>query len=272
VVVAQAGKSFHSKKDPNSTNSYADQIDMRGVWIDKLLAAKYLLNRQIGIFTMDDNTDNFLNIDELREPLQQVFVSLMTNNVVDTVPFTLKDGSQAALEINYDVFATHVIDQPIVPFLSWGFGLPAGRAVQFQEKLASRFAHQMNDQSGAHDEDADLALAFSVSRYKTNSVVDPKAKSAVISGTKYVVDDTNVLASNAIDSLAISQVLDQLDPKKIAEILKAKQANQLTAPQDATATEKAAWAMSADTLNAYLNGVIKDSNFYIRLLNILPSA
>jgi hypothetical protein len=60
--------------------------------------------------------------------------------------------------------------------------------------------------------------------------------------------------------------------EKIAEILDAKLDGQLTTPTAATAEEQAVWAMSTDTLDAYLNQMIKPSKFYEQLLRVLPGA
>ena len=53
VVVGQFGKSFQSRKSSLSTNAYIDQIDVRGIWVDKVLAAKYIFNRKMDSYNFD---------------------------------------------------------------------------------------------------------------------------------------------------------------------------------------------------------------------------
>lgn len=273
VVVAETGKSFNSKKDPESTNHFADQIDMRGVWADKLMATKYLLNRQIGVFSLDDSVDNFLNIDVLRAPLSAVVHGVMTNNIVDNLEFRFADGHKQSFEVNYDLFDTQKINEPIHDGISKRMGLAVGRSTQLQEVIGRKFAVGMNDESGDHDEDKALSLAVMVKRYDVKQAIeaDTNVKIALIDGVKYVADETNAIAGEAVDGIIIAQVLEKLPYIKVAEIADARNSKK---PMPATVTpeEKAIWEMDFASLTGFLNGTIKSTAFYSRLLSILPTS
>lgn len=279
VVVGQAGKSLNSKKDPESKNSYANEIDLRGIWADKIMAADYLLTRKIGISSMDKNVDNFLNIDVLRQPVIDALTAVMTNNVVDAVTFTLADGSKGQLEISYDLFDSQLIDQHMYSGISRALGLHPERATQFQELLGSKVADNLDEQTGAHTEDIPVSLAMKVKRLTETSPVNVGSnKSAIVDGIKFVAESSNVLATEAIDNLFVSKVLDQVAPKNIQMMvdLKMKKQPMPELPADMPEADKnaikQAWKMKVETLQEYLDGTIKSSEFYARLLNVLPTS
>ena len=66
AIAAQGGKSFQSRKDPASDNHYADQIDVRGIYIDKLLAIHYLTVRELGNQIFDNYTENLIHFGPLQ--------------------------------------------------------------------------------------------------------------------------------------------------------------------------------------------------------------
>ncbi len=285
-VVAQGGKMLNSKKDPDSTNSYADQIDVRGIWLDKVMAIRQLTNRQVGILSMDEHSDTFLNMKELRSGILDAVQGLMTNNVVNKVVFTLEDGSKAGLEINYDMGQSQVAKKPLIldvlerqgasqatiDRIAGRLGTRSTGTTPLQQTLAYQMATAAIDATNVHTEDKAINAALSV--YKLKSVVNEKisktAKLVTIDSTTYVADVANTLARESIENLAISTVIEKVSAEKLEEILKAKQAKQPVPPK-ATADEKAVWKLKEEVLDAYVNGVLKPTQFYKQLLDILPT-
>ena len=287
TLVGQTGKRFNSVKDPNSKNAYADQIDVRGIWMDKVMAIRNLTNRQIGILSMDEHSDNFLNMSELRSGVLESIQGLMTNNVVNKVAFTLADGSKTDLEISYDLGASQVIKKPMIIDVLERRGASAATIEKFaarmgvrvrgttpiQQSVANQMAFDSIDPTDVHTEDKEISSSLSV--FKLSSTVNQKfsnsAKSVTIDNTIYVADTANKLAREAIQNLALAAVIEQVAPDKVKKILKAKLAKTPMDPKT-EAKEKAVWKLSAETLDAYLNGVLKPTQFYKQLLNILPAA
>lgn len=286
-VVAQGGKMLNSKKDPESTNSYADQIDVRGIWLDKVMAIRQLTNRQIGIHSMDEHADTFLNMKELRTGILDAVQGLMTNNVVNKVVFTLEDGSKAGLEINYDMGESQVAKKPMlidvlerqgasqatIERVAGRLGVRTSGKTPLQQTVAHQMAAAAIDPTDAHKEDKAINAAMSV--YKLKSVVNEKisktAKLVTIDSTTYVADVANTLARESIENMAITTVIEKVSAEKLEEILKAKKAKQPVPPK-ATAEEKAVWKLKEEVLDAYVNGVLKPTQFYKQLLDILPTA
>ena len=89
--------------------------------------------------------------------------------------------------------------------------------------------------------------------------------------TKYVADSQNTLAQTVIGGINTSQVIEKVQTEKVTEILNAKLAQQ-TMPETATVEEKAVWALPVKTIQAAVAGEMKSSDFYIRLLRLLPTS
>ena len=289
TVVGHFGKFLNSKKDPNNKNSYMDQIDIRGIWMDKLIAAETLMRRQIGIPSLDKNTDNFMNLSIMRDDLNQVLNALMNNNVVTPVTVTMNSGEQIQLELPVELFDTQVIEEPLVisqikkmpapsDFVNQMLQLYANRLgginlsgpTSLQQAIARRMSDSLIDSTGAHEEDRSLALSMRINRYAlSDRSVDTKARVYVYGNTQYVADKTNTLALSIIDNLAVTNILDKVPADQLDAVLKSKKDKKPLA-KPATAEQKEALRLSVDKIQAYVDGTIKNTDFYTRLLQILP--
>ncbi|HEY1078451.1 MAG TPA: zinc-dependent metalloprotease, partial [Bdellovibrio sp.] len=157
VIVAQAGKMFNSKKDPESTNAYMDQIDVRGYWIDKVMASRNLLRRQTGIFNFDrDFNDNYANVSSLREPITDIVSNIMLGDVSGPLTFTFADGSTQEIEVPYDLATSQVIEKPMIPQFGKILGINEAAPTELQAVLATQFTSGMADSTGAHEADRPL--------------------------------------------------------------------------------------------------------------------
>ncbi len=272
VVVAQAGKMFNSKKDPNSTNAYMDQIDVRGYWIDKVMASRNLFRRQIGIFNFDrDNVDNYVNVDSLREPITDIVGNIMLGDVVAPLTFTFADGSTQEIEVPYDLSTSQVIAKPLIPQIGKVLGINEAAPTALQAVLAGQFVSGMADSTGAHEADRSLGMALSVRRYDSNQPLSTDVVSFTYGTTKFVAESQNALAKTVIDGIQTAQLLEKLPLDKVAGILKDKTA-QKPMPETATAEEKAVWSLPIEKLRAVVDGEAKSSEELIRLLRLLPNS
>ncbi|NUN06577.1 MAG: zinc-dependent metalloprotease [Bdellovibrio sp.] len=272
IVVAQAGKMFNSKKDPDSTNAYMDQIDVRGYWIDKAMALRNLFRRQTGIFNFDrDHVDNFVNVSSLREPLVDIVSNVMLGDVVAPLKFTFADGSTQEIEVPYDLSTSQIIAKPMIPQIGKVLGVNEHAPTELQALLANQFVSGMSDNTGTHEADRSLGMSLSVRRYDSNQPLSSNVTSFTYGTTKYVADSQNVLAKVVIENIGTAQAIESLPSEKVAEILKDKKA-QKTAPDTASVEEKAVWNLPVEQIQAAVNGEAKSSDTLIRLLRILPNA
>lgn len=296
-IVGQAGKSLNSKKDPNSKNNYMDQIDVRGIWLDKVAAMQALTARTIDVSTMNGHTDNFLNVPELRKGIVEVLQGIISNNVVDKVDFTMIDGSKKQFEISYDMNESQVINHPMIldildargasdvqkqKVLS-KLGVQATGTTPLKKILATKLAVNSVDPNRVHT--ADNALKDSVSVFKFDAVtkVDIGSnKRITIDGVQYVAGAQNGFANQAIELIPQVRLMSVLDEDTLAQVMALKQKGQKLpeVPEQATADEKAKFAQTkavfekveASTIEGFLYGLVKDEKFYAELLQVLPAA
>jgi hypothetical protein len=278
TMIGQIGKSFASRKDPNADHAmshYADQIDVRGIWADKILAAKMLLGRTIGTVndpsTLDAGHMNYYHIPELRQEITEVLAGIMANSISKPVEIRTLDGDVGMIKASYDLFDTQVIPQHLIPEVGSALGLP-NRELHLQEIVANQILKESSIAKKEHiDDPLDRRKVFGV--YKLNlleSKLYPDPNKVVVNDYAYMFQGENPVAGALIKQMQIAQKLEKVKPEALEKIIDARQKKQ-TMPQNATAEEKAVWTLPEDDLKLVLTGQIKNSKFYEQALDMLPT-
>jgi hypothetical protein len=268
-VIGQYGKLFNSKKDPESTNAYADQIDVRGYWLDKLMASRMLMKRNMGISTLDKNTDSFMDRADIQPLISKSFEDILMNKVVGQQLIELEDGNLVSAELPVDTASSHVIEKMIHPALARFMGLP-NKAVSYSEILAKESASYMT--SAGHENDgATFADTLKVVRVPTTqSVRIPKGAPTLVMGNdRLIATSNNVIAQKALETRALIQTLDQVKRERLVEIWKAKEDKQPAG--EMTKNEQVAWDLDNETLKSYLLGTLGTADFFENLVSVLPN-
>ena len=296
-VVGQAGKALNSKKDPESRNPYADQIDVRGIWLDKVAAIQTLTARTIDVPNMNVNTDNFLNMPELRGGIINVVQGLVSNNVVNKIDFTMIDGSKHQFEVQYDMNESQVVARPLIvdaidragltdeqkKRVLKRLGVQAQGTTPLKRIVTSTLAANSVDPNRVHTEDNVIRDAFSVYKFDavSNISLGKGKKSVVLDGVQYVADSQNLVARESIELLPLVRIMSKLDEDGLNVILDLKKKNEkLPEPAEQTDEEKAKLAqmkevfnrVDAEKIEDFLKGLIKDEKFYQEQLQAMPSA
>ena len=296
-VVGQAGKALNSKKDPASRNPYADQIDVRGIWLDKVAAIQTLTARTIDVPNMNVNTDNFLNMPELRSGILNVVQGLATNNVVNKVDFKMIDGSTKQFEIQYDMDQSQLVARPMIvdaidragltdeqkKRVLKRLGVNAAGTTPLKKIVTATLAANSIDPNRVHTDDNAIRNAVSVYKFDavSNVAIGKDKQRVILDGVQYVADAQNVLAKQSIELLPLLKLMGKLDESNLAQILDLKKKNeQLPEPTQPTDEEKVKYAemkevfnrVDAEKIEDYLSGLIKDEKFYQDLLQSLPAA
>jgi hypothetical protein len=293
MVVAQTGKMFNAKKDPRSTNSYIDQIDVRGYWIDKAMAIKTLFNRNTGIYNFDKNNDTFINLPDVGEPLLKSALAIIDDNIVDNLEYTTIDGSKAILETAYDLSNSQIVDKNLITSsvpenmanrIASFFLINANGSTKLQQMVSEVVAKNAKDKTGANPNDIYIGKTFSV--YRATEINElPQIDGALqlqIGVDVYFATARNTVAKNMITNSKLASTLEslkvldakgqptaQVDIKNIEKILAAKVKGEVM-PETATAEEKAVWGLDAQNIENYINGVLKSSAYYTGVLEVLP--
>jgi len=273
AIVGQAGKFINSFKDSKSENPYVDQIDVRGVWIDKMIATKLLFARNLGSATFDKYTDNMTDLADLKDDLADLTQSFALNSVTDDMEITLIDGSKQKVETTYDMFESTKVNKLIDSRLSKALEVP-DRDFYLTENLMSTVKKDSIDELSTQ---RGLATSESVSVRKV-SKTDPRpvadrefARFETLTDI-YLASKANTVARKALELRDKSATMSQLERAKLLEILKAKMADEnAKPPPKATREERAVWRLAADDLIGFLTGAIQSKEFYEKLVTLLPN-
>ena len=275
MIVGHAGKLFQSKKDPRNSNPYIDQIDVRGVWIDKLVALNMLTGREQGISSFDKFRDNFLDIADVAQGVDSVLKAITTNQVV--APVTIQTVFGQALTVDfpvnmYDVSEQnngHRIMKPLSPVTARYFNLPDGNPT-FQKVAINNIKKNVysEDQFNNPSSLFNALDAFVVDI----GVQPPPARDGFVNtniGTRvYAAPGTSSVAATAIVSHDLAKVLEAMGPELIAKVLADIEAGKGPA-EDASELEKTAHQLGAEILMAFQNGVIQPSKFYAQTVKVM---
>lgn len=281
LVIGEFGKYFNSRKDPNakhSMSSYVDQIDVRGIWADKVLAAKYLLSRTLGTpkrpHTLDEGRMSFLDLPELRDPIIEMLAAVMGNQIQREVEIKLKDGKKIVEAIPYDIFDSQVIPQNIRERTMNQLGLP-NQDLQLQEILMGRLVEEDKIAKRYFPSDkldrAELFGLYKVKKTDAKTIDIPKDAELTQIGNDVVMAlPGNALAKYLIHGKNVAELLGSLDPKTVSEIARLREKG-ATMPENTPENLKPVWSMENGDLQAFIKGGVQPSEFYHKALQILPN-
>ena len=164
IPIAQFGKSHLSRKSEKSTNSFADQIDVRGVWIDKIMAINTLYERRLNNFSLDtQGADNFADLPELRQKLLAFPLGMALNKIQVQTSLLFADGSIEVAPVPLEVRESFVLPQMISPVFSRILGIPETES-RFVDWMVRRVPTLMLSHPSKELSERDFAKAFRVER------------------------------------------------------------------------------------------------------------
>ncbi len=271
-VLGQYGKLLNSKKDPDSDNHYADQIDVRGIWIDKLIATKALFQRQLGVSTFDKYTDSFADRQDIVQNMAEMTYSLMMNKVTAEPIMETADGSLLQLpELPIDLNSTSLIDKAIHPAIARAMGIP-NESVYLSKLINDSIATNMTAGIEHKLSGQPFANLVKVNHFHvTDSLQVPADAMSLLLGTElFIASPANAIAFDAISSHRAINILEQVAPERIKIILEAKAKN-ADAPADLSDEEKAAWDLATEQIQAFSDHALESPGFYELLLNNLAN-
>ncbi len=213
VALGEVGRPFNDVKSLDLENWRLDQIDVRGSWIDKTLAAKYLFARRFQETAkqrrdlFDEHTDSFMDLPELREDLYASLLGIMKDKSQREYEVSRPDGKQDKITVPLNVLATHDVVQQLSSVTSF-LKVPSERAFHFIEVLGQQMVRQKASAVSSPTAVVDLNA---VGIYKTprvvQSVLPDGAYSAVIDGTRYVALENNYVARSHLGRPVVLDIL-----------------------------------------------------------------
>lgn len=293
VAAAHAGKSFQSKKDPNADyklRAYADQIDVAGIWIEKLLAIRTLMDRELGSTIFDKYTGSFFDIPEFRQKITNLVVELSQDNINQKIVFQTPDGQELPFEGTFKFADTHKIPASIIGVVNRYFGLNEGNndfSLRVMKELTSRIYSQEDVEMTSS-----LKNLFAVYKEIPNDGTNLKnlAKVETPVGTYFAKKD-NALALQVFTMIEVRRILEKVDPEVLGQIIEDRSVDVTPAnPEDVlnqdqaeggnrrkkqsnipdTPEVRAAQQVPTELIEAYLNDQIPSTEHMSNVLLGMP--
>lgn len=272
-VIGQYGKLFQSRKDPESDNAYADQIDVRGYWIDKLVATRMLFGRNMGISTLDRATNNYADRAEFRAPLADMTQAQLLNRMSGDQDIEFFDGTKKTEPL--PTVTDLKVQKPLFGDLATALGIPNDN-VSFSQVYVDAVSSRMVDTAHKVSGNEFLDL-IRVSRTGISESFPSSFKSLEISNLRYGADPKkNLVATELITVHETAKKLEAVELQsdkgrnRLIMIYQLK-AQKKPAPADLTEVEKVAWDLEADQILEYLQGVMPNPDSLKATLSILPN-
>lgn len=269
IAAGEGGKSFRSKKDPLNQNAYADQIDVQGIWVDKMLALNLLFARELGSSLFDKYNQSYLNHGAVAPAIELYLTAILMGDRAAPVPFRDADGKAVqfdlgegqvsntlpvALEFGQD----HNILVPDLQGLSEYFGLPAEQTT-FAKALIGTLAKLVPASVGGVEAQKflDTFVVYKLERPASSSIKD-----------RYFANSANKIAKKAIDSATAVEFGPLVDKKQIEALIKAIKAKKKVSSKASDAI-KALAEVDVKVLEAFLKDELKSIAYYEELLETL---
>jgi hypothetical protein len=293
TVHADAGREFQNQKFEGSTNPYVDQIDVRGIWAEKILAPMFMTTRRTGVSTWDKSTTNYLDrFPDAANRLQGIIQGFLLNSVkAKNVEAKLANGETMVFdEYSYSPDSTHWM--PVFRSRSLRQALGVGTdETPYAQVLLRMVLKEMKD-SVPNEQARKLKDYFGLHfKIKEGDSIDQYVKIDV-DGSRYLaLKGVNLFAEGVNDLRSLTSILEKVEEKRLEVVLaEAKKAGQSereaareaaqaeargegntlkTVPVVLTEDEKAAVALGADVIEAFMNGVFQESTYYNRVLKML---
>jgi hypothetical protein len=226
MIVAEGGKSYQSRKDPNSDNPWADQIDVRGIWMDKALAAHYLLTRELGSSLTDQYTENFLHMPEMQAEILATLDQTLKDEFAAPVEFRTVFGPSVTFEVPYkladivDANNSHKLPAVMDGAARALFGLPDKTTLYHQG-----FINQVNglvaSTTHASFSNAVLHLMRVYPALPNDGRPQEYQTVDIQPGVRLFVHKDSAMALALAQDLAVIRVIGQLTPEQQEKVLKA---------------------------------------------------
>lgn len=267
-AVAHFGKLFESKKASDNPNAYVDQIDVKGIWVNKLVAASMLLRREFGLPTMDRYTENPMQISEIREKaipiLQNIFYDQLSKKVTlgTSQGIDIKD----AIEVPFKL-GSQKIHRSMSPWARLLMGLPNG-VTTFQDELQERIVD--SSINGIH-EDSELLDMFKVYGVRQGLRLALEEYEVIrIDNQEYFAGPGNIVGQKIMAQLkALQAGVSEIPRERLILLANLKQSEQMDKFDPQNESEEHALEMPLDLLVEFIEGSVSDAEYLHQTLRAL---
>ncbi len=277
AVVAQTGKHVNHARGPylrGDLKADPTQLDVRGIWLDKVLAMDYLMKREMGISTFDDYRSSFIDHPEYRDQILEAIIGLMNDKISKKVELELANGEKIPFEHTFELGETHNITKSFSYGLSRYLGMTKA-STDFRE-LA--FPMLKKNLLTADDETTTIGLLKSLTAIKVEptTYLNPAEIAVSVdlkdaqgrSGNKFAATAANTMAKSLIERREVRVKLEKVERSKLISVYRARSEGG-TMPEVIPESDKELYAMELPVLEAYLLGQMPSDMLVQKLLTIM---
>ena len=298
TMIGEFGNHFNHKKDPYATHESTgsqNQIDIRGMWMDKLLALDTLFQRNVGhpAESVNQYNGNYLDIPEVAPKLLNTLVAMIMDKSPTDV--TIKDESGADVlsgTATVENASDNNIEFSYSFMANYAFGLSEAKNRYLEKVILRVKGHLRNNLDSGQGHQLAENLHVYTKMNQLSGVEDPSTLNVIkTSRGTFIATPENVIANMVIAKLQSSSFVDSLseETKKLLiakivdgtlEALPAAATPEYTALVEefvATGIDEAASLNLVETLRSVnptelvsaLSGQNKSVDYYTSVLDIL---
>lgn len=226
IVVGENGKYLNSLKANNPKYKYASDRDVRGIWIDKVLAMRALFTRTNSRTATDDANMALIDVDYVNQKVLPLIAHLAMGDELDA-PIPFKTEKNEEFTIPYVIGSDYKIDQ-IEGYFGWiksFFGMPQnGKADLVKTTLKQITSEKLSFGSETLDQ-AYVMMNFStVKKIPYYTQVSSRGNTVYYTNGSftYGAASENQLAKHIIDSINNTPFLSSIDSDLIKKVYKLK--------------------------------------------------
>jgi hypothetical protein len=190
TLVGETGLHVNHVKGKNlraDISADPSELSVRGIWMDKTLALRFLTQREFGISTFDDYRSNFLDYPAFREKALKAVMAFVNDESTQEREFKLIDGSTAKLEQTFSMISSHKITESFNETINMFLGLRS-TSTDFRSLLIPRVRRMLRNND-------DPSLNMGLSRSLKAEILHPATpidRSAYAEIADLLVNDASV--------------------------------------------------------------------------------
>jgi hypothetical protein len=223
IALAEGGKYLNGIKDPSPRYIYVSDIAVRGTWVDKLLAMKFLTSRFSGAGSVETGYYNLLKLNKINQQFGNLIAHLTLGApLTDTVKFATEDGTE--VDVPYQLPVTALIPEQTAGSIIEYFDLPLRHSTFLAEKLLD-VAHRYNKINDPlyRDEARAYGDSFSLYRWKEYQTYSLKSGLEVtVNDMTYGSNKRNIFSYTMMEKMTAFERLPTMDDTLLGEVLLAR--------------------------------------------------
>lgn len=251
-IVAEGGKLINDLSGTHSLIRSQYDIDVRGIWADKLLAIKMLFGKMSG----SDQTAGLSPLSFIEHPTFSNdlfgYISHLTLGEALPKPIKFKDASGKDIEVNYVLNEDEYLASRPTWFPTLVFGFPPYSGADLNELILKNI-YKSNKTTDPNLRDHTKRIREMISIYKKSYISENTSDEALTYTTgsdKFVAGTENQIAYTMINVMNNAEELDSI-PNELAQIVLDNRVNRET-PSSLSKEEKDFFELETELMEAII--------------------